>query len=236
MVFCVDVSHGMDEEEDIFKQHNDESQRWRTSNEVRPPNHNDGGRSVASLPYDDGQRRRIAPPQREETIRLFSEEDILFSHDNGRGWQIAPLQRQATIEPLTLDEGILFPRDDGQSGQISSPQQQAVTRSFTPDEDILLVDLVQRQGLGDWGQIAAMMDNKTARQCRERYHNYLQDEPRNPDWTFEEDAILVTKYNELGPNWEAIARFLSSRISIFIKNRFEFLQREEKRIIGLKPQ
>jgi hypothetical protein len=44
---------------------------------------------------------------------------------------------------------------------------------FTPDEDGRLWELVAKYGENDWGQIAAKLQRRDRRQCREHWSNDL---------------------------------------------------------------
>lgn len=104
---------------------------------------------------------------------------------------------------------------------------------FTRERDALLTQIVKMSGTRNWTDIAAELNRRissdsnslqgftgyTARQCRERWKNYLSDEPvRYNEWTPGEEQLLVTKYYELGPRWGNLAMFFAYRSTIQIKN------------------
>jgi hypothetical protein len=64
------------------------------------------------------------------------------------------------------------------------------------------------------------MGDRSPRQCRERYTNYLSPTIRTDPWTDEEDALLLEKINDLGHAWSAIARSSNRRSSSDVKNRW----------------
>ena len=108
---------------------------------------------------------------------------------------------------------------------------------FSAEEDFLLRSLVARFGDKDWKIIAENMPNRTTKQCRERYKNYLSPNIRNDPWTPEEDQILIQKYNELGPKWSTIASFLDRRSDVNIKNRWTSLScHNSKKLLFHKPK
>jgi hypothetical protein len=59
--------------------------------------------------------------------------------------------------------------------------------------------LVAEHQAKGWDDIAKCMPARSARQCRDRYNNYLLDpllvSPRTP----EEEAIILSSYREFGP-------------------------------------
>jgi hypothetical protein len=64
------------------------------------------------------------------------------------------------------------------------------------------------------------MSNRTARQCRQRYKNYLADDRQPVGWTAEEEHMVIAKYEEIGPKWVQIAKFLPGRSGNDVKNRW----------------
>lgn len=91
---------------------------------------------------------------------------------------------------------------------------------FTEQEDAQLIELVNRHGAYEWNVIAGMMKNRSAKQCRERWHAKLAPGISVRPWTQEEDRILLDRQAELGNRWSEIARFLPGRTDLVIKNRW----------------
>jgi hypothetical protein len=93
-------------------------------------------------------------------------------------------------------------------------------RKFTNQEDVKLRSLVEQLGAKSWEEIAKFMPSRSARQCRDRYKNYLLDSLVASPWTPNEDAIIVERYRELGPKWVEIAKGLNGRSGNHVKNRW----------------
>lgn len=91
---------------------------------------------------------------------------------------------------------------------------------FSIEEDDMLINLVKEYGDKSWRTISKHMPNRSTRQCRERYRNYLSPEIKNGPWTAEEDLLLEQKYLEYGPKWATIAHFFKTRSDVNIKNRW----------------
>ena len=98
-------------------------------------------------------------------------------------------------------------------------KQATVRRLFTPEEDVRLMSLMQFPFI-DWETIADQMPGRTARQCRERWVNYLSPTIRNDPWTDVEDQILLDKINDLGRCWSTIGHFFNGRSENDLKNRW----------------
>jgi hypothetical protein len=96
-------------------------------------------------------------------------------------------------------------------------------RVFTSEEDQRLKELVSVHGESEWKTIAAMMGNRTARQCRERYKNYLHPDVVNGCWQPEEELLLRAKYAEIGPKWALMTPHFPGRSSSNIKNHWAVL-------------
>jgi hypothetical protein len=80
--------------------------------------------------------------------------------------------------------------------------------------------LVEHRHLRDWKQIADMVPGRTARQCRDRYRNYLTDQRFPREWAEAEDQTIIEAYRRVGSRWSIIANFLPGRKPIDVKNRW----------------
>lgn len=96
-----------------------------------------------------------------------------------------------------------------------------ITRhKFTPEEDEILRNLVQQYGKSDWVTIAQHFQNRSARQCRDRWKHYLSPDVIVGGWTDEDDQLLIMKVQELGPRWSTITNFFPGRTDIGVKNHY----------------
>ncbi|KAK8887792.1 hypothetical protein M9Y10_038849 [Tritrichomonas musculus] len=95
---------------------------------------------------------------------------------------------------------------------------------FTPQEDATLKELVAKYGSTKWSEIAMKLPNRTGRQCRERWKNYLAPGIQNGPWSQEEDALLVQKVKELGTMWSKMVQFFPGRTDVNLKNRWVTLR------------
>ncbi|OHT03835.1 Myb-like DNA-binding domain containing protein [Tritrichomonas foetus] len=100
---------------------------------------------------------------------------------------------------------------------------------WTTEEDQILVDMVKKVGAKNWNQIASVLPNKTAKQCRDHYTNCLDPDIKSSLWTSQEEKILFQKYQEFGPKWSKIRLFLPGRTTSMIKNYFRMLSKESFR-------
>lgn len=90
---------------------------------------------------------------------------------------------------------------------------------FTTEEDDMLKKLVKHFGTKNWFTISLFMKDRSAKQCRDRYINYLTPGVFQGEWTKEEDKLLLKLYNEFGPKWSLIKNKMPNRSSNAIKNR-----------------
>jgi hypothetical protein len=72
----------------------------------------------------------------------------------------------------------------------------------------------------DWKVVGRLMGGRTARQCRERYRNYLAPAVRIAPWTEAEESLLVAKFAELGPKWSQMTIFFDRRSAVSLKNHY----------------
>ncbi|OHS93323.1 hypothetical protein TRFO_40405 [Tritrichomonas foetus] len=91
---------------------------------------------------------------------------------------------------------------------------------FTQQDDDMLLALIREKGPKKWKSIARLMVDKSARQCRDRYMNYLRDGISNKPWTEEEDSLLSEKVAKIGTHWSKLTQFFHGRSSNNLKNRW----------------
>ena len=95
-----------------------------------------------------------------------------------------------------------------------------IRKLFSPQEDALLTQIMYKQPFETWSAVAEQLPGRTARQCRDRWVNYLSPSNKNGPWTHEEDQLLAEKYIEHGPQWTTIAKFFDGRSENNVKNRW----------------
>jgi hypothetical protein len=116
---------------------------------------------------------------------------------------------------------------------VDSARIGASRRKFTAEEDLQLRSLVEQLGIKHWDEISRCLQDRTPRQCRNRYKNYLLDSLVTNPWTPEEDAVLIEKFHQIGPKWVEIGKLLSGRSGNNVKNRwYKHLCKTD---IGAKP-
>jgi hypothetical protein len=93
-------------------------------------------------------------------------------------------------------------------------------RMFTPQEDVQLSEAVRRCGIGRWAAVARQVPGRNARQCRERWTNYIDPTLEQTPLSPTEELLLDRKFAELGPRWHVIASFFPTRSRNFIKNQW----------------
>jgi hypothetical protein len=89
--------------------------------------------------------------------------------------------------------------------------------------------MAARDSNPDWVEIANAVQDRSPRQCRERWRNYLKPVIDSSPWTPEEDQILLREFQNLGRQWTAIAVFLPGRTEVNVKNRWSKLRRDRLR-------
>ena len=126
--------------------------------------------------------------------------------------------------------------------QNSSGKQKKIRKLFSPQEDALLTKIMYQQPFETWIAVAEHLPGRTARQCRDRWVNYLSPSNKNGPWTTEEDQLLTEKYIEHGPQWTTISKFFDGRSENNVKNRWytyvknRFQQTPSSKIHSSTPQ
>lgn len=93
-------------------------------------------------------------------------------------------------------------------------------KPFTPDEDAKLVEIVSVQPFLNWQYIASLLPGRTARQCRERWSEYLNPSIKFQPWTNTEDSLLVQLVQTYGNRWTLISKMFNGRTGNDVKNRW----------------
>ena len=97
-------------------------------------------------------------------------------------------------------------------------------KKFTPEEDKIIIEQVKARGEKGWKHIAENVPGRTARQCRERWVNYLSPNVSLAPWTKEEDELLTKLVSEFGQQWSKISSNFKFRTDVMLKNRWSNLK------------
>jgi hypothetical protein len=119
------------------------------------------------------------------------------------------------------------PRDDDPQGGQRVPFKPHA--KFSAADDDQLCSLVTTLGTNNWTRIAERIGDKNPRQCKERWFNYLCPALNTASWSREEDMLLLQKFMEFGNKWVRIAQFFPNRTDSMVKNRFNKLQRRDRK-------
>jgi hypothetical protein len=114
----------------------------------------------------------------------------------------------------------MYPQCQSMTGKPKGPPRQ----KFSVQEDEQLRALVDELGIDSWSEVASRLGTRSARQCRERFKNYLSPNLRNGQWSEDEDRLLAEKFKEFGAKWSIIVGFFPSRSEVNLKNRWTQLQ------------
>jgi hypothetical protein len=79
--------------------------------------------------------------------------------------------------------------------------------AWSSEENTRLGELVIEYGPGNWREIAAKLESRNAKQCRERWHNQLNPSVVGGDWS-DEDRVILEMQARIGNRWAAIAKAL----------------------------
>jgi hypothetical protein len=91
---------------------------------------------------------------------------------------------------------------------------------FTPSEDALLSEIMKNKDVLTWEEVAERIPNRTFRQCRERWVNYLAPSIKRGEWTNEEDNIIIEYVQKFGTKWAKLSKIIQGRTDNDIKNRW----------------
>lgn len=108
---------------------------------------------------------------------------------------------------------------------ISHRKRLVSKNKFSPEEDEELTRLVGIYG-ENWEIIVENMPGRNVRQVRDRWSSYLSPSINKGPFSREEDALLLEKFEELGPKWVKMTTFFKGRSDTALKNRWQILERK----------
>ena len=102
---------------------------------------------------------------------------------------------------------------------------------WTPDEDALLTEAVENCEEGKWNEVSRYLfftsnfeTFKSAKHCRERWLNHLDEKKKHGNWTPQEDLLIFNFVTEIGKKWSKLVPVLNqTRTEHMIKNRYNSL-------------
>jgi len=100
-------------------------------------------------------------------------------------------------------------------------------RKWNQEEDTKLGMLIKKYGTSNWRSVSAMLPDRSAKQCRERWINHLDPAIIKGKLTAHEWNIVLQSQGELGNRWSEIAKLLPGRTPNQIKNVWHAMARRE---------
>jgi Myb-like DNA-binding domain len=109
---------------------------------------------------------------------------------------------------------------------------------WTHEEDTILRQSVKLFGTSKWKKAKSKIEeaiptfDKTAKQCRERWHNFLDPDIQKEKWSESEISLLFSWHKKYGSRWSLIGEHLQGRTDNSIKNAFYCMMRKMVRRVA----
>jgi len=119
------------------------------------------------------------------------------------------------------------PSEEDDAGALAGAWKKHV---WTAEEDKKLLSLIEEcGGKPRWAGIGDLMEGRSGKQCRERWHNHLSPDVCKNKWSEEEDRSIIEAVVKWGTRWSEIVKMFPGRTDNAIKNRWNSMQRKEDR-------
>ena len=75
-------------------------------------------------------------------------------------------------------------------------------------EDEILKAAIMKYGLNQWSRISSLLPRKSAKQCKQRWYEWLDPSIKKTEWTRDEDEKLLQLARVFPSQWRTIAPFV----------------------------
>ncbi|GKY97374.1 CDC5 cell division cycle 5-like protein [Mayamaea pseudoterrestris] len=89
-------------------------------------------------------------------------------------------------------------------------------------EDEVLKAAIQKYGKNQWARVASLLNKKTAKQCKARWHEWLDPSIRKTEWSRPEEEKLLHLAKLMPAQWKTIAPMVG-RTATQCQEHYEYL-------------
>jgi len=158
---------------------------------------------------------------------VFGNNGIYLESDSKTTNFVEPKAKKLKLLSKLLDSGLYKKIDHVHTIQ----QPKNINKSkWTLEEDEQLKQIMASYSSTtsfSFSRVCSSMPTRTAKQCRERWHNQLSPDVRKDKWTKEEDETIIKCWKDFGPLWSRMALLLKGRTDNAIKNHFNCTLKKE---------
>ncbi|CAJ0567876.1 unnamed protein product, partial [Mesorhabditis spiculigera] len=103
-------------------------------------------------------------------------------------------------------------------------------------EDEILKAAIMKYGKNQWSRIASLLHRKSAKQCKARWHEWLDPSIKKTEWSREEDEKLLHLAKLMPTQWRTIAPIVGRTATQCLERYEQLLDAAQRKAVGIDDE